>query len=285
MPLSQRIRTSLEVVVALLADLGIPHIALVAHSAGTIYALNLIAHHPNLLHPSHPTLTLFSPWVHQSISGNLSLKAAAALPNITLSYWNNLVGGIITKGAPALDHTSGVLTSVANLFNRRGRDVSDASKLRREALERKCEERHGFGLDLKNELISTTTALAWKQSTAGGNDEARLCLKSCTGTGWDRCEVYPTFVQDLKLEWAQRAQSRGQKLRIRIAFGEGEDDMICWKGMEYLEYCFAQEKVGEGVEVEFGVQAGADHDTIVDPMFEEIPMLYRRVKEAWYVRL
>ncbi|KAI9048087.1 hypothetical protein LZ554_007883 [Drepanopeziza brunnea f. sp. 'monogermtubi'] len=281
-PISRRISIFLETVIALLAELQIPHIALAAQSAGTIYALNIIAHHPDLLSPSDPTLTLFSPWVHQSISGNLGLKAAAKLPNISLDYWNTLVGGIITKGGPALNHSSGILTSVTKMFTGGG-NVSPVSSegLVRAAQEKRCRERYGISPDLKAELVSTSNALCWGESTVGGNDEARICLKSCPGTGWDRCEVYPTFVRELKLEWGDRVARSGHKLKIRIAFGEGEDSMVGWKGMQYFEDCFTKEKLGRGIEVEKVVQKGADHDSIVDPGFDEILRLFESVKEGW----
>ncbi|CAL3966310.1 unnamed protein product [Diplocarpon coronariae] len=278
-PISRRIAVFLESVVALLSELQIEHIALASHSAGTTYALNFISHHPDLLYPSNPTLTLFSPWVHQSISGEFGLKAAAFIPNKALDYWNNLAGSIVTKGAPAINYSAGALTATTNIL--RGFKDNENSKQQEAQRERDCKERFGTGQDVKAELLATANTFFWEEETSGGNDEARLCLKSVPGTSWDRCEVYPTFVRGLNFDWEKRANECGQKLRIRVVFGEGADSMVGYKGMKYFMNCFRQEKLGSGIEVEERIHMGADHDTVVDPSFDSMKHLYDRVKEGW----
>lgn len=42
----------------LLAHLDIKHVALVSHSAGTIYLLNTLHHHRDILHPDQPFVAL-----------------------------------------------------------------------------------------------------------------------------------------------------------------------------------------------------------------------------------
>jgi hypothetical protein len=54
MPLERRISIWLEIVPALLNHLGISHVIPVAHSDGTIYLLNTIAHLRHLLQPQRP---------------------------------------------------------------------------------------------------------------------------------------------------------------------------------------------------------------------------------------
>ncbi|KAK2629427.1 hypothetical protein QTJ16_000247 [Diplocarpon rosae] len=247
--------------------------------AGTTYALNFISHHPELLYPSNPTLTLFSPWVHQSISGELGLKAAALIPNKALDYWNNLAGSIVTKGAPAINFSAGALTATTNML--RGCRSSENSKYADGQRERDCKERFGIGQDVKAALLAMANSLFWEEETSGGNDEARLCLKSVPGTSWDRCEVYPTFVRNLNFDWEKRANQYGRKLRIKIVFGEGADLMVGHKGMKYFMNCFEPEKLGNGIEVEQWTQMGADHDTVIDPSFDSMKQLYDRVKEGW----
>jgi pimeloyl-ACP methyl ester carboxylesterase len=57
-PLAQRIPTWIRVVPRLLAHLDIPHVALVAHSAGTLYLLNTLHHYRDLLHPERPYVAI-----------------------------------------------------------------------------------------------------------------------------------------------------------------------------------------------------------------------------------
>lgn len=46
--------TWLETVPVLLARLGVKHVAIVTHSAGTIYTLNTLTHYRSILHPENP---------------------------------------------------------------------------------------------------------------------------------------------------------------------------------------------------------------------------------------
>ena len=50
-PLNKRVDTWLEIVPAVLEALGVKHVALMSHSAGTIYAFNTAVRLPHLLYP------------------------------------------------------------------------------------------------------------------------------------------------------------------------------------------------------------------------------------------
>ncbi|KAL2070844.1 hypothetical protein VTL71DRAFT_13870 [Oculimacula yallundae] len=272
----QRIPIFLEAAVALLAHLNIERIALASQSSGTIFALNLVSHHPDLLYPSNPILTLFSPWVHQSISGAMPLKLAAALPDQLVSGWNSIIGGIVKTGIPTFQASSTVFSNVTNLFkNSRREEIS------LEGREKACQESFGTSLAVYKELTNNCGALIFNEDTTGGNDEARLCMKSVAGTSWDRCEVYPTFVLDLKVEWEKRAKENGTKLKLDIIWGEGNDALIGAAGMKYFKECFKQENCGEGVEVEVSEIPGASHDTVIDPCFMPMRELLDRVSKGW----
>lgn len=57
-PLDQRISIWVELVPSLLQHLGIRHVSLVSHSAGTMYLLNTLYHCRSLLHPDRPFVAL-----------------------------------------------------------------------------------------------------------------------------------------------------------------------------------------------------------------------------------
>jgi len=261
-PIPQRIPIFLETVPALLSHLNIKHISIASHSAGTIYALNVLSHLPNLLSPSHPSITLLSPWVHQSISSVSFLSAAAKLPNSLLNQWDSLTGFIINRAGPAVESSSGVLGSFMGMFSNRG-DAEEPEDVEDE--ERRCKETIGMGLDVKIKLERLIFKYTFAENTKGANDEARLCLKSVDGSGWDKCEDYNAFVQELKGFWEQRVKENGaKKLRVKIVFAE-EDAMIGKKGRKYFEDCWTKELCGDGVEVELVELKGGDHDSVVDP--------------------
>ncbi|PVH84234.1 hypothetical protein DL98DRAFT_512624 [Cadophora sp. DSE1049] len=275
-PISQRLSIFLETVIALLAHLKIQHIALASQSAGTIYALNLIAHHPDLLYPSNPILTLFSPWVHQSISGDTTLKLAAALPDPLINNWNSIIGGIVTMGIPSVQASSTVFGNITNLFKNNQKEARS-----RESEEKLTRGNYGVSSAVQTEVAKNVGKFLFAENTSGGNDEARFCLKSVPGTSWDRCEVYPTFVLKLKIEWEERAKKDGQKLKLDVVFGEGSDSMIGTTGMKYFKECTKQENCGEGIEVRVSEIAGAGHDTVIDPVFSPMRELLDKVRAGW----
>ena len=53
-PLKIRMKVWLETVPALLRKLGVEHVSLFSHSAGTMYALNTLVHHRSILDPKAP---------------------------------------------------------------------------------------------------------------------------------------------------------------------------------------------------------------------------------------
>lgn len=57
-PLAQRVNTWIEVVPRLLEHLQIDHVALAAHSAGTIYLLNTLIRCRGILDPNRPFIAL-----------------------------------------------------------------------------------------------------------------------------------------------------------------------------------------------------------------------------------
>lgn len=58
MPLRERLPVWLETVPALLQALDVKHVSLVSHSAGTLYLLNTLDTHRNILHPEAPYVAL-----------------------------------------------------------------------------------------------------------------------------------------------------------------------------------------------------------------------------------
>ncbi|KAI9744907.1 MAG: hypothetical protein M1818_001833 [Claussenomyces sp. TS43310] len=272
-PLSSRLPIFLETVTALLSFLGIKHVSLVSHSAGTVFALNLLHHHPSLLSPTHPTLTLISPWVHQSQTSVSFLVAASSLPNPVLNYWDDVCGFIVNRASPTLASSSGVLSAFAGVFG--GKDGKNV-----EEEERKCKEGYGISLSVRKELEKMTSKYIFEENTKGANDEARLCLKSTEGCGWDACEDYPEFVKNLKQSWEKKTDGEGGtgKLKVKIVFAE-EDAMIGKKGMEYFKGCWTQEKCGRGVEVECLQIEGTDHDSVKNPDIGFMQSMFLTAKE------
>jgi hypothetical protein len=136
-------------------------------------------------------------------------------------------------------------------------------KIDEEEEERKCREHFGMELSVKKEVERLVFKYAFEENTKGVNDEARLCLKSAEGTGWDAAESYPELVGNLKVVWEEKARNGSAKLKVKIVFAE-EDVMIGVKGRKYFEDCWMQEKCGDGIEVECEEAKGTDHESVLD---------------------
>ncbi|KAG9229717.1 Alpha/Beta hydrolase protein [Amylocarpus encephaloides] len=261
--LSQRIPIFLETVPLLLQHLKITHVHLASHSAGAIYALNLLHTHPSLLSPQNPTITLFAPWVHQSHTGVSFLQVASLLPNGLLNHWNTLTGFMINSATPAFSASSGALSSFSapftSLFASKPTVDDDAKE------EKQSQEVFGIGVEARRELEKLIMKYAFAETNTGANEEARLCLKSVAGScSWHACEDYPTMVANLAKSWDEKVAKGENGLKVRAFFAAG-DMMIGVKGKKYWGECWKAENIGKGIEVELVGTEGTDHDSFVDP--------------------
>jgi hypothetical protein len=264
--------------------------------------MNLLSSLPELFNSSQstkrtivPKLTLFAPWVHQSISSVASLQAAALLPNPLLDHWDTICGFMASgSGATALGASSGALSSVSSFLTFPSSFSHSLAKQKireNEEEEQKCQDACGHGIVLKKALGEAVMRFVFAENTQGGNDEARLCLKSVSppiSCDWGACESYPLFISRLQDMFPAtpvseaEAEAQGgvrQKLKVSLVFA-GTDAMIGSKGRTYLEKCWATEKVGQGIIVDVKVVEGTNHDSVVDPIFGAMGDMLRDAKRG-----
>jgi len=187
--LVERIPAFLEVVPLLLAHLKIEHISLASHSAGTIYALNLISRIPEILSPTNPSVTLISPWVHQSHTSVSFLTLASMLPDSMLDHWDSILQFSIRRASPVFETSSSAFSSLTSIFA--------SKKEKQEEEERRCLQGFGIPLGVREANSKSTFGRIFAEDTKGVNDEPRLCLKSTKGTNWLACEDYKECVRVL----------------------------------------------------------------------------------------
>ena len=270
--LHDRLSIFLEVIPLLLAHLKIKHVALACQSAGTIYAFNLLTQHPEILDPEHPSITFFSPWVHQSHSSVSFLTLASMLPDPVLNYWNKVIGFVMNTAQPTFAVSGGAFTLVTSPFKSKV-----ATEKQKEEEARKCLAGYGLPLDVRDEVDKVVFKYAFAENSAGANDEARLCLRSVKGVSWGACEDYEEFLRTLATAWDKRVAEGGKPLRVDIHFPE-EDLMVGDKGMKYFEECWRKENLGEGMKVECTRWKGTDHDTTASASNEAIGKMFSMVK-------
>ena len=273
-PLENRIQTVLDVIPLLLAHLKITHISLACQSSGTIYGFNLLSAYPDLLSPTNPSITFFSPWVHQSISSVSGVVLASKLPNVLLNGWNSIVGFVMNTAQPAFSVSGGAITAVKSVFKSK---VLTEEEVNEE--ERKCMEGLGISSDVRDELDKLMFKHMFAENTAGGNDEARMCMKSTKGTSWYACEDYEECIRNLAMVWEKRVHDGSEKLKVNVVLPE-EDDLVGHKGMEYFERCWGHDRCGSGIEVRIVKMKGTDHDTTASPTEDYLPKMLQELRSG-----
>ncbi len=253
--LNQRIDTWLDMVPALLDHVGVKHVHLAAHSAGTIYVLNTILHQRHLLHPAQPFAAFFGPWVHPSKSGKWGLSAVGLLPELAIGTWHHWAKMINNSIAPVLTASGVSTTKASRLINgRSGAKVTEDSTIGdgTEASWRKASE-------------AVITSYVFAENVEGASHEVLLCLRKGSTT-WGKWRD----IDEAILRIAENERGRQdlpeleseEKLKIQIFFAEN-DEMIGKGGQKWLESCFTQAGVAERINLESEVVPGTDHNDVL----------------------
>ncbi|PYI30924.1 hypothetical protein BP00DRAFT_371961 [Aspergillus indologenus CBS 114.80] len=255
-PIEKRVFVWLESVTALLDYLSISHVVPISHSAGTIYLLNLLVHKRDLLLPQTPIAMLLAPWVEPKHSDVLSMQMAQMLPKGILNQWNKLIGFTLTKAAPTLGASSGILANMSSSLPGMGRSLDPEEH-------DACLTTYGMPVEAVEKLEKITMEYMFTESSTGINDEAMVCLKKGSLGLWGACEDLPAYVRQLLQSEHDHKQHYPQEAPLRLVAGFAEkDSMIGSRGQRYFEQCFTRADLGGGVAFESVVMPGTDHDSI-----------------------
>lgn len=179
--------------------------------------------------------------------------ALSKLPTVMLSSWSSIVGFINQRVAPTASWSGGIFSDVSNLFQAESQATST------DMLDKYGDEETG------KEIEKLQSKYMFAESMTGGNDEARLCLKS-NGEGlMGVCENYERYVTVLSEQEEKRRGRRGHAatlLKVSIHFA-GSDIMIGKGGKDYFEKCWTQAGVEEAIDVSSTEYAGTNHDSVL----------------------
>ena len=194
------------------------------------------------------------------------------LPNSLLDHWNGVVDFMIRRVQPTFALSGGVSQAVSMPFKNKF-----ASEEQKKEEERKCLEAYGVSLDVKEEINKAVFKYGFVENTEGGNDEARMLLKSVKGLSWGAFEDYEVCVAALAETWDKKVGEGARPLSISVALPE-EDMMIGDKGMQYFENVWREENRGKGIQVEVIRWKGTDHETAVDASSGGMGKMFELVK-------
>jgi pimeloyl-ACP methyl ester carboxylesterase len=283
--LSQRLSVWLETVPQIMKKLNTHHVALVAASSGTVFALHTVYNLPHILSPTNPYVVFLAPWVHPAHSKVNLMSLASHLPDsLIANYWNKLSHFLAITAAPVFESSSGVLSAFAatssNLMPR-SKDKEKLKKIDREEEDKVYQKAFGMTREEHEMTFKLIVKYIFAEDTTGANHEALLCLKKggVAGTSmWGICEDYGAFVPALADVWKNRSDP-GTRLKVEAYFAES-DMMIGQKGQNYFEECWNEENCGDAIAFEAISTIGTDHDSVGDPMNGAIERIIREAKRS-----
>ncbi|KAJ3496756.1 hypothetical protein NLG97_g2421 [Lecanicillium saksenae] len=268
----KRVDVWVEMVPLLLAHLNIPHITIVSHCAGTVYALNLLYRGRGLLNPERPLSVLLAPWVDPQHSKVAIMQAAQYVPGPAYSLFN----GISRFAARGMMTTVSSSEAVFNAFGmgkpseEEERAVKSWSRENSLKLEKEC----GLSTKMQGALQLQTLEHIFAESTAGSSDEARHCARKTTPGSWGKADDYEVFVKDVaEQERSGNGSKPGEgsvessvatKLRVMAFFAE-TDHIVGDGGRKYVEKCWrgSPNEFDDAFEFSSKTIAGSGHDALV----------------------
>ncbi|KAH8912906.1 hypothetical protein BR93DRAFT_942658 [Coniochaeta sp. PMI_546] len=229
-------RLDLWQVPALLAHLGIQHVSIACHSGGTIWALDMILHHPELLHPSRPYLAIGAPWILPSHTGSPTFSLVQVLPAGLIGQMDKLVTLVNNHILPLVGTSAALSVGVSQP------SVAEDVKF-------------------EEEMSPKIMDRVYAEGVQGISAEAILLMQKANGSaGWSDWGDYDKLVP--RLASALRAAHR--RLRIDVFYAE-TDSLIGnagSKGQKWLDKCFNAQGNEDAIEYRSRVVEGTDHNTV-----------------------
>jgi len=257
--LNIRMKVWLETVPALLRKTNVQHVSLVTHSAGGTYTLNTLAELRSILDPKAPFVGLLAPWVPTADSKAPLTSLASKLPANVINYLSPLQGFMVSKVAPTLSFSGGLVSSTAALVGGGAKVIDGPTQT---GSPEDAAEKYGVDIETAKIMRSLVVKFNLAEDTTGANEEAKLCLMKGGKADWGALADYEACVQSIADREKERVQAGEVKLRMEAAFATS--DVIIGKGgQEYFERCWRREGVAGSVDFASRTCEGVDHDGVL----------------------
>ncbi|RFU79340.1 alpha beta hydrolase fold family [Trichoderma arundinaceum] len=217
------------------------------HSGGLIYALDMLLHHPEILHPERPYLAIGGPWILPCHTGSMGMSIIQSLPASVIGsvdkvarLINNHIGPFV--GA-SLGFSSSFVTKLMPVPPQQGCAVLD-------------EEAR-----LEEELWPAVIKRIYSEGIQGTSSDAILLMQKGGGmAGWSDWGDYDTLIPRL----ADALRVSGRRLRVDVFYAEN-DFMIGGghsKGAKWFDGCWDAQNCRDVIDYCSAAVKGADHDGI-----------------------
>jgi hypothetical protein len=275
--LNIRMQVWLEMVPVLLQKVNVEHVSIVTHSAGGVYTLNTLAKLRHIVDPKAPYVALLgtqrrkryytearpnshaAPWVPAASSNATLMTLASKLPSPVIDCLSGLQSFVMSKVAPTLSFSGGLISSSATLMGSK----ADPSAEPQAGSDEDAAEKYGVDVETAKLMRSHVVKFLLAEDTTAGNEEAKLCLKKGGPTDWGVLADYEGCIRSIVDDQSARSDDgEAVKLRIDAAFA-ASDLMIGKGGQEYFEKCWRQEGMAGKVDFASRTCEGTDHDSVL----------------------
>jgi hypothetical protein len=207
--------------------------------------MDLLFHHPEILHPERPYLAVGAPWVHPSHSNAMSMTVTNMLPAQALAQFDKMVSFFQSKVAPMTGASMGVSQALWSMVTPKSvlpEHVTEDAKFEDAVFPKIIDYLHG-------------------QNIHGISDEAIFLMQKVEGaSGWGSWGDYDELAPRL----ADALRSTGRRLEMDVFFAE-KDNMIGDAGNAgpaWFTKCWQREEEDWPIVCKTDVVEGADHNTV-----------------------
>ena len=269
--IEHRVQTWLEIVPALLDHLHLKHLALVSHSAGTIYLLNTVLHLRHVLHPTRPYVAMLAPWVHHSDTSSILMSLTNIAPCSSIGNFHHLTSFMMTSIMPSMGpmfaFSGNMAARIGSSFPTSGHRPDAATLVMQPGTATEEE------LNIEKEVLSELRVkYVLVEGISGGSQEALLCLKRPVNH-WGSWGNYDRLVPLLAAnEDVVAALADGldpsrtrQNLKVDVFYAENDKLTNGKRGAAWFDKCWREEARGSLIDFSSRTVNAQNHESVIDP--------------------
>tara|TARA_R110002003_G_scaffold290_6_gene18570 strand:+ start:6127 stop:7035 length:909 start_codon:yes stop_codon:yes gene_type:complete len=292
----------------LLEHLDIPHVSLASHSGGDIFLLNIMLTYPHLLHPEHPYVCFFAPWVHPTHSKMTQMQATAMLPAPMIGQFASVAKFVNGNVIPVVGLSGSLVHGVMGSWRSAPGPVPLTPTTTRSRAPSINSYDNYSGPDLDNpvvveELRKYITKFLFAESMDGISADAQLFMKKPRSVPWCSPSLlwsdinYAVPLLSKVIEQDARLDGHNRTWVID-AFHAESDNMVGDRGRQWFDNCWLPGRPStssggrdsfdtvppsshESYEYRSKIVEGTDHNFLMDPAFGASELWLRRVRDAF----
>ncbi|ETS81515.1 hypothetical protein PFICI_06517 [Pestalotiopsis fici W106-1] len=254
-----------ETILALLRHLDIKYVSIGCHSGGTISALDMLVHHPEILPPENPGyIAIGSPWILPSHTGSTMMSIVECFPSSVIGQVDKIARLINNHVGPMVGLSVGVSYAMVNKL------------MPSPALESAGNSHTQSSRTFEERVWPEIIQRIYDSNIKGMSTDAIMFLqKGCfSQAGWGDWGDYDKLVPRL----SQILRSTGRNLRIDVFHAES-DSLVGnagSRGSLWFDQCW-QAGNEDVINYSSAKVIGADHDGVWSLKWSAVHTVFERI--------